>query len=132
MAVARPPQEPPTAPAAVAAEQGWRDVIDAQGADLDRLRERWPDRTSPESLAIQGRLTGRAAPDGAAEQAVHAVHRAYGGAALVPAAVRERMERYVDERMGHRPWPERQLAEDLDAPAIIRKAARRRRAGAGA
>jgi hypothetical protein len=108
------------ADARAAAEVAFRAVIDAQTADLDALRRRWPDRTSPESVAIQERLTGRAAPDGAAEQAVTALYRAYGGAALVPAPVRTRLARYVDERLGHRPWPERDPSGELDRPAIVR------------
>jgi hypothetical protein len=132
MATARPKSTADTAPQPQDAEHAFYRVIDAQCADLDELRRRWPDRTSPESVAIQDRLTGRAAPDGAAEQAVAALHRAYGGAALMPAPIRARLERYVDERLGHRPWPERDLSEELDRPAIVRKGRRRRREGTGA
>jgi hypothetical protein len=112
-------------------EHAFYRVVDAQCADLALLRSRWPDRTSPESRGAIDRLTARAAPDGDADRAIGALHAAWGGAARVPGPVRARLEQYVRERMGGRPWPERDLAEDLNRPAIVRKAARRRREARG-
>jgi hypothetical protein len=109
------------------AEHAFYRVIDAQCADLALLRARWPDRESPESRAALARLAATAAPDGDADRAIGALHAVYGGSARVPGPVRARMEQYVWERMGGRPWPERDLAEDLNRPAVVRKAARRRR-----
>ena len=97
-------------------------MVDAQRDDLQFLRERWPDRTSPESLAALARLLRRAAPDGAAEAAMAAVFAAYGGAARVPRAVRWRLTAYVHEHLERRPWPERDLAEhggDLVGPVVL-------------
>jgi len=128
MATARPKS---TLDAAQQAEHNFYRVVDAQCDDLTRLRARWPDRTSPESQGALDRLTARAAPDGDADRAIAALHAVYGGAARVPGPVRARMEQYVRERMGGRPWPERDLSEDLNRPAIIRKAARRRREARG-
>jgi hypothetical protein len=126
MAAARS-QTLPEVPDAQAAEHAFYRVVDAQCADLALLRERWPDRTSPESRGAIDRLTARAAPDGDADRATAALHRAYGGSARVPEPVRRRLERYVLERMGGKPWPERDLSEDLSQPAIVRKQRRRRR-----
>lgn len=126
MATARPPTE-----ATRTAEHRFYAVVDRQREDLQFLRERWPDRTSPESLAALARLLRRAAPDGEAEAAMDGVFRAYGGAAVVPAAVRRRLAHYVHEHLTSRPWPERDLSEDLQEPAIVRKAARRRREARG-
>lgn len=119
MATARPPAE-----ATTAAEHAFYRVVDAQRDDLRFLRERWPDRTSAESLAALGRLRRRAAPGGEAEAAMEGLFGAYGGALLVPPAVRRRLTGYVHEHLEARPWPERDLAEDLEEPAIVRKARR--------
>ena len=124
MAIARPSAE-----ALRAAEHAFFRVVDAQRDDLQFLRARWPDRTSPESLAALARLLRRAAPDGAAEAAMAAVFEAYGGAARVPQAVRVRLTAYVHEHLERRPWPERDLAEDLGEPALERKRRRQRREG---
>lgn len=110
-----------------AAEVAFRAVIDAQCADLALLRARWPDRDSPESRAALARLDAVAAPDGDADRATAAVHAAWGGHDRVPEDVRERLEQYVWERMGGRPWPERDLAEDL--PTARRRAPAGRRGG---
>jgi hypothetical protein len=132
MATARPKSTADTAPQPQDAEHAFYRVIDAQCADLALLRARWPDRESPESRAAIARLAAVAAPDGDADRAIGAVHAVYGGAARVPGPVRARMEQYVWERMGERPWPERDLSEELTRPAIVRKARRRRREGTGA
>ena len=124
MATARP-----SITATQAAEQTFYRVVAAQRDDLQFLRERWPDRTSPESLAALARLLRRAAPDGEAEAAMDAIFRAYGGAAVVPPAVRRRLAHYVHEHLTSRPWPERDLSEDLQEPALLRKARRQRRGG---
>lgn len=126
MATARPKS---TADTAQQAEHAFYRVVDAQCADLDRLRARWPDRTSPESRDALDRLTARAAPDGDADRALAGLHAVYGGSARVPGPVRARLEQYVRERMGGRPWPERDLSEDLNRPAIVRKERRQRRGG---
>lgn len=128
MATARPKS---TADTAQQAEHAFYRVIDAQCADLALLRARWPDRESPESRAALDRLAAVAAPGGGADRAIAAVHAVYGGAARVPAPVRTRLEQYVWERMGGRPWPERDLSEDLNQPAIIRKARRQVRSHGG-
>jgi hypothetical protein len=126
MATARPKS---TADTAQQAEHAFYRVIDAQCADLALLRARWPDRESAESRDALARLAAVAAPDGDADRAIAAVHAAYGGSARMPGPVRARMEQYVWERMGGRPWPERDLSEDLSRPAIVRKARRQRRGG---
>lgn len=124
MATARPPTT-----ATQAAEQTFYKVVAAQRDDLQFLRERWPDRTTPEALAALARLLRRAAPDGEAEAAMAGVFEAYGGALLVPPAVRRRLAHYVHEHLTSRPWPERDLSEDLQEPAVLRKARRQRRGG---
>ena len=111
------------------AEARWRAVIDGQRADLDLLLARWPDRKSPEVVAALGRLRGRVAPGGEADEAVRAVHAAYGGTRRVPASVRRRMERYSEERLGGKPWPWREPSESTDEPALRRKERRRKRRG---
>jgi regulator of protease activity HflC (stomatin/prohibitin superfamily) len=126
MATARPPTE-----ATRTAEHAFYEVVDAQRDDLQYLRERWPDRTSPEALAALARLLRRAAPDGEAETAMEGVFSAYGGAAVVPPAVRRRLAHYVHEHLERRPWPERDLAEDLGEPALLRKRRRQRREAQG-
>lgn len=113
--------------AARAAEAVWRLVVDAQRDDLALLRRHWPDRSSPEPAAALVRLLRRAEPDGDADAAMGAVHAAYGGADRVPGAVRRRLERYVTETLGGTPWPERDLAESTDVPALVRKQRRARR-----
>jgi hypothetical protein len=95
-----------------AAEAAWRAVIDAQWADVQLLLQRWPDRTSPECVAAEERLRRQAAPGGAADQALAALHALYGGYALVPEAVRRRLERYAQEQLGGRPWPRQSVAAD--------------------
>ena len=70
-------------------------MVDAQRDDLLLLRRWWPDRTSPEPAAALVRLLRRAEPDGEADEAMGAVHVAYGGYDRVPQAVRRRLERYV-------------------------------------
>lgn len=110
-----------------AAEAIWRLVIDAQRDDLDLLRRRWPDRESAESRGAIERLKRRAAVGGDAEQALEAVHAAYGGWGRAPRHVSERLERYVEEQLGRRPWPERDLAEHTDEPALVRKRRRQHR-----
>ncbi len=110
-----------------AAEAGWRLVVDRQRDDLALLRARWPDRTSPESLEAIARLRRRAAPGGEADEAIGAVHAAYGGAERVPGAVRRRLERYAWEQLGGRPWPERTLSESTEEPSITRKRQRGQR-----
>lgn len=130
MAVARPPQEPPTAPAAAAAEQGWRDVIDAQATDLRTVRRFASDPGRPEAAEAVLRLRARAAPAGAADAAMRVVLEAYGGD--VPVPVRRRLERYVVEHLhsGAPPvWPERDESEATDEPALLRKQRRQRRGG---
>jgi hypothetical protein len=132
MATARPvslrdPKE--ASEAARAAEAVWRLVVDAQRDDLTLLRRWWPDRASPEPAAALARLLRRAAPDGDADEAMGAVHAAYGGYDRVPQAVRRRLERYVQERMGALPWPERDFSEGTDEPALLRKQRRQRRTG---
>ena len=72
------------------------------------------------------RLLRRAAPDGDADEAMGAVHAAYGGYDRVPQAVRRRLERYVNETLGATPWPERDLSESTDEPALLRKRRRAR------
>lgn len=104
-----------------AAEVAFRAVIDAQCADLALLRARWPDRESPESRAAIDRLAAAGGPGGEADQAIASVHAAWGGHDRVPEAVRERLEQYVWERMGGRPWPERDLSEDLTRPRPPRR-----------
>jgi hypothetical protein len=126
MATARPPTE-----ATQTAEHAFYRVVDAQRDDLQFLRQRWPDRTSPESLAALARLLRRAAPDGEAETAMAGVFAAYGGAVRVPRAVRWRLTAYVHEHLERRPWPERDLAEDLEEPALLRKRRRQRREAQG-
>jgi hypothetical protein len=106
---------------AAAAEGRWRAVVDAQRDDLALLRARWPDRTSPESLGAIARLRRRAQPGGEADEAIGAVHAAYGGSGRVPPAVRRRLERYAWEQLGGRPWPERTLSESTEEPSILRK-----------
>ena len=106
-----------------AAEAGFRAVVDAQGDDLELLRRWWPDRTSPEAAAAVARLLRRAAPDGEVDEAMGAVHAAHGGHDRVPQAVRDRLEDYIRERLGVRPWPERDLPDD---PAPIRRRRRGR------
>lgn len=103
------------------AEGVFRAVIDAQCADLALLRARWPDRESSESRAAIDRLDAVAAPDGDADRAIAAVHAAWGGHDRVPEDVRERLEQYVWERMGGRPWPARDLSEDLTRPRPPRR-----------
>ena len=129
MAAARPALHDPKelSEAARAAEAVWRGVVDAQRDDLTLLRRWWPDRTSPEPAAALVRLLRRAEPDGDADEAMGAVHAAYGGPERVPQAVRRRLERYVQERMGALPWPERDLSESTDEPALLRKRRRERR-----
>lgn len=104
-----------------AAEIAFRAMVDAQCADLALLRARWPDRTSPESQGAIARLAATMAPGGDADQAIASVDAAWGGAARVPGPVRERMEQYVWDRMGKRPWPARDLSEDLTRPVLVRK-----------
>jgi hypothetical protein len=111
---------------AAAAEGRWRAVVDAQRDDLALLRARWPDRASPASLGAIARLRRRAAAGGEADEAIGAVHAAYGGPARVPAAVRRRLERYAWEQLGGRPWPERTLSESTEEPSINRKRRRGR------
>ena len=108
------------------AEAVWRLVVDAQRDDLLLLRRWWPDRSSPEPAAALVRLLRRAEPDGDADEAMGAVHAAYGGYDRVPQAVRRRLERYVAEQMGAAPWPERDLAESTEEPALLRKRRRER------
>ena len=129
MAAARPALHDPkeVSEAARDAEANWRGVVDAQRDDLESLRRRWPDRTSPEASAALSRLLRRAAPDGEVDEAMRTVHAAYGGYDRVPNAVRRRLERYVDERMAVAPWPERDLSESTDEPALLRKQRRQRR-----
>ena len=110
-----------------AAEVVWRMVVDAQRDDLLLLRRWWPDRTSPEPGAALARLLRRAEPDGDADEAMATVHAAYGGSDRVPQAVRRRLERYVTETLGATPWPERDLAEHTEEPALARKRRRERR-----
>jgi hypothetical protein len=127
MATARRTEPLEASEAARAAEAVWRQVVDAQRDDLLLLRRHWPDRTSPEPAAALVRLLRRAEPDGEADEAMGAVHAAYGGYDRVPQAVRRRLERYVAETLGATPWPERDLSERTDEPALLRK---RRRAHA--
>jgi hypothetical protein len=108
------------ADARAAAEVAFRAVIDAQRADLALLRARWPDRESLESRAALDRLAAASAPDGDADRAIAAVHAAYGGHDRVPEDVRARMEQYVWERLGERPWPARDLAEAPTDPVLGR------------
>jgi hypothetical protein len=103
------------------AEAVWRAVVDAQRDDLALLRARWPDRTSPESAGALARLRRRAAPGGEADEAIGAVHAAYGGPRRVPPAVRRRLEHYAREQLGGRPWPARSLSESTEEPSINRK-----------
>lgn len=110
-----------------AAEAVWRLVVDAQRDDLLLLRRWWPDRTSPVPAAALVRVLRRAEPDGDADEAMGAVHAAYGGYERVPQAVRRRLERYVTETLGATPWPERDLSEHTDEPALLRKQRRQRR-----
>ena len=67
------------------------------------------------------RLLRRAEPDGEADEAMGAVHVAYGGYDRVPQAMRRRLDRYVTETLSATPWPERDLSESTDAPALLRK-----------
>jgi hypothetical protein len=103
------PAEPP--PAAAEAEAAWRAVVDAQRDDLALLRDRWPDRTSAESLGAIERLQRRGAPGGDADRAVASVHAAWGGTARVPEHVRRRLEGYAWEQLGGRPWSKRDASE---------------------
>jgi hypothetical protein len=126
MAVARPPTD-----AARGAEHGFYRMVDATCDDLRVLHRRWPSQLATEVLQARARLAHRDEPGGEAEQALLAVYRAYGGAARVPPAVRQRLEAYVEERLGRRPWPERDPAEDLGEPALVRKQRRQRREARG-
>jgi hypothetical protein len=98
-----------------AAEASWRLVVDAQRDDLALLTERWPDRASPECVAAIDRLRRRFAAGGDADEALAAVSVAYGGRDRIPLPVWERLERYVWEQLGGRPWPERDLSAGLGA-----------------
>src|SRR5262245_10826429 len=91
-------------PAVAAAEAAWRRVVDAQAADLVLLFRRWPDRESPDSQGAIARLHRRRAPGGDADQALAALETAYGGPDAVPAAVRQRLDAYVETQLGRAPW----------------------------
>jgi hypothetical protein len=106
-------------------------MVDATCADLGVLHRLWPSQMAAEVLQARARLAHRDAPGGEAEQALLAVYGAYGGAARVPPAVRQRLEAYVEERLGRRPWPERDPTEDLGEPALVRKQRRARREARG-
>ena len=121
MATARLIDPKEVSEAAREAEAHWRRVIDAQWEDVQLLLRRWPDRTSPEPAAALVRLLRRAAPDGDADQAMGALEAAYGGRERVPPAVRRRLDRYALEHLGGVPWPERDLSESTDEPALLRK-----------
>lgn len=130
MATARPKS---TADTAQQAEHAFYRVIEAQAADLRTVRRCWPQRDRPEVTEALTRLRARAAPDGEADAAMALVRAAHGGD--VPLPVRTRLERYVVEHLHSGavpPWPERDESEPIDEPAILRKARRRRREGAGA
>jgi len=115
--------------AAQDAERRWRLAVEAQRADLERLRALWPDDASPRAQTLIARMRSRAAAGGPVDRAVSALHRAYGGAEHVPDAVRRRLEHYARERLRlePQPWPLRDVAESTDEPAIRRKALRRSR-----
>ena len=125
--------------ARAAAEARWRAVVDAQRADLDLLRDRWPDRASPESAAAIDRLRAVVAPGGEADRVVEALRDAYGGPDRVPPAVSRWLEAYArygltfgPDRPAPPPWPEPDATGDLDAPTIRRKALRQIRRAGGA
>ena len=128
MAAARPALIDPKeqSEAARDAEAIWRQVIDAQWEDVQLLLRRWPDRTSPEPAAALVRILRRAAPGGDADQAIGTLEAAYGGAERVPQTVRRRLDRYALEHLGGVPWPERDLSESTDEPALLRKRRRAR------
>lgn len=110
-----------------AAEVIWRMVIDATRDDFALLLRWWPDRDSPAPAAAVARNARRAAPGGDADEALGAVYAAYGGRDRVPRHVHERLRRYAQEQLGGRPWPDRDLAEHTDEPALTRKRRRERR-----
>jgi len=127
-----PSSEGPPAAARAAAGGRWRAVVDAQRADLDLLRDRWPDRASPASAAAIDRLRAVVAPGGEADRAVEALRDAYGGPDRVPPAVSRWLEAYArygltfgPDRPTPPPWPE--TDEALDEPAVRRTALRRSR-----